>query len=143
MIAVTGASGHLGRLVIDHLLRKVPASQIVAAVRTPEKAKELAGKGVSVRAAEYDQPQTLAAALGGVQKLLLVSSSEPGKRVQQHQAAIAAARNANVELLVYTSMLHANTSGISLAVDHLATEKMIAESGLPFVILRNGWYLEN
>ena len=143
MIAVTGASGHLGRLVIDQLLQKVPASQIVAAVRTPEKAKELAARGVSVRTADYDQPQTLAAAFDGVQKLLLISSSEPGKRMHQHRAAIAAARDARVKLLVYTSMLHASSSSISLAVDHLATEKVVAESGLPFVILRNGWYLEN
>jgi len=118
MITVTGASGHLGRLVIDQLLQKVPASQIVAAVRTPEKAKDLAGKGVSVRTAEYDQPQTLAAAFDGAQKLLLISSSDPGKRMQQHQAAIAAARSGSVELLVYTSILHASTSSISLAVDH-------------------------
>jgi NAD(P)H dehydrogenase (quinone) len=96
-----------------------------------------------VRTAEYDQPQTLAAAFDGVQKVLLISSSEPGKRLQQHRAAVAAAGSANVKLLVYTSMLHASTSSISLAVDHRATEKSIAQSGLPFVILRNGWYLEN
>jgi NAD(P)H dehydrogenase (quinone) len=143
MIAVTGATGHLGRLVIDQLLKKVPAGQLVAAVRNPEKARDLAARGVQVRRADYDAPDTLAGAFQGIDKLLLVSANEPGKRARQHQAAIAAAKKAGVELLVYTSLLHADTSGISLAGEHRVTEKAIREAGIPFVILRNGWYLEN
>ena len=143
MIAVTGATGHLGRLVIDQLLKKVPAGQLVAAVRNPEKARDLAARGVQVRRADYDAPDTLAGAFQGIDKLLLISANEPGKRERQHQAAIAAAKKAGVGLLVYTSLLHADTSGISLAGEHRATEKAIREAGIPFVILRNGWYLEN
>jgi len=143
MIAVTGATGHLGRLVVEQLLQSVPAAQVVAAVRNPEKAHDLAARGVQVRRADYDQPSTLVEAFRGVEKLLLVSASEIGKRIRQHQAAVAAAREAGVKLLVYTSLLHADTSGISLAAEHLASEKAVRESGIPFVILRNGWYLEN
>jgi NAD(P)H dehydrogenase (quinone) len=143
MIAVTGATGHLGRLVIDQLLQKLPANQIIAAVRNPDKAKDLAARGVVARKADYDQPETLAAALAGVDKLLLISANEVGKRATQHQAVVAAAQKAGVKLLAYTSILHADSSGISLAVEHLATEKAIRATRLPFVFLRNGWYLEN
>ncbi|HSM93275.1 MAG TPA: SDR family oxidoreductase [Anaeromyxobacteraceae bacterium] len=143
MIAVTGATGHLGRLVIDQLLQKVPAGQVVAAVRSPEKAGDLAARGVQVRKADFDAPETLAEAFRGVDQLLLISANELGKRARQHQAAVAAAKAAGVKLLVYTSLLHAETSGISLAGEHLATERAIRASGIPFVILRDGWYLEN
>ena len=143
MIAVTGATGHLGRLVIDQLLQKVPAGQVVAAVRSPEKAGDLAARGVQVRKADFDAPETLAEAFRGVDQLLLISANELGKRARQHQAAVAAAKAAGVKLLVYTSLLHAETSGISLAAEHLATERAIRASGIPFVILRDGWYLEN
>ncbi|HET7754967.1 MAG TPA: SDR family oxidoreductase [Anaeromyxobacteraceae bacterium] len=143
MIAVTGAAGHLGRLVLDELLQRVPANQLVAAVRSPEKARDLAARGVLVRSADYDAPETLDTAFQGVDELLLISALELGKRVRQHQAAIAAAKKAGVKLLVYTSLLHADTSGISLAVEHRASEQAIRESKIPFVILRNGWYLEN
>jgi len=96
-----------------------------------------------VRVANYDQPGTLAAAFAGVDKLLLISGSEVGKRIPQHQAAIAAAKQAGVKLLAYTSLLRANTARMSLSVEHVATEKAISDSGLPFALLRNGWYLEN
>lgn len=143
MFAVTGATGKLGRLVIEELTKRVPAGQIVAAVRNPDKAQELAALGVQVRHADYDNPQTLSAALKGVNKLLLISGSEVGKRVPQHRAVIAAAKDAQVELLVYTSILRAETSGLALAKEHLATEHMIREAGLAFSFLRNGWYFEN
>lgn len=143
MIAVTGATGHLGRLVVEQLLKQVPASQLVAVVRDGAKAADLAARGVAVRVANYDQPGTLAAAFAGVDKLLLISGSEVGKRIPQHQAAIAAAKQAGVKLLAYTSLLRANTARMSLSVEHVATEKAISDSGLPFALLRNGWYLEN
>lgn len=143
MIAVTGATGHLGQLVIDQLLQKVPAGQVIAAVRNPDKAKNLAARGVQVRLANYENPSTLASAFQGVQKLLLISSSEIGKRIEQHAAAVAAAKNAGVQLLVYTSLLKTDTARMSLASEHLATENAIRASGLPFVILRNSWYIEN
>ncbi|MFY1828501.1 SDR family oxidoreductase [Myxococcus fulvus] len=143
MIAVTGATGHLGRHVIDQLLRKVPATQVVAVVRSPDKAKDLAGRGVQVRQGDYEKPATLDAAFQGIDSLLLISSNEVGKRLSQHEAAIAAAKKAGVQRVAYTSLLHADTSGISLAPEHLATEKALRASGLPFILLRNGWYLEN
>jgi NAD(P)H dehydrogenase (quinone) len=143
MIAVTGATGHLGRLAVEELLQKLPAARLVAAVRSPEKARDLAARGVQVRRADYDAPETLEPAFQGVDQLLLVSANELGKRARQHRAAIAAARDAGVRLLVYTSLLHADTSRISLAGEHLATEQAIHEAKLPYVILRNGWYLEN
>ena len=143
MIAVTGASGHLGQLVIEQLLQKVPANQVIAIVRSPDKAQGLAAKGVQVRKGDYNAPATLDAAFQGVQKLLLVSSSEVGQRARQHQAVVDAAKKAGVKLLAYTSILKADTSGVSLAAEHLTTEKAIRASGIPFVFLRNGWYLEN
>jgi NAD(P)H dehydrogenase (quinone) len=143
MLAVTGATGQLGRLVIDELLKKVPASQIVAAVRNPDKAQALAAKGIQVRRADYDQPNTLVSAFANVDKLLLISSSEVGKRTEQHKAVIDAAKAAGVSLLAYTSLLHADTSPLMLATEHVATETYIKQSGIPAVILRNGWYSEN
>jgi len=143
MIAVTGATGQLGRLVIEALLKTVPAAQIVAAARNPEKASDLAGRGVQVRRANYDDPATLDAAFAGVKKLLLVSSSEVGKRGVQHRAAIDAARRAGVELIAYTSVLHADTSPLGLAGEHRETEAALRDSTMPFVVLRNGWYTEN
>ncbi|MBI5070966.1 MAG: NAD(P)H-binding protein [Deltaproteobacteria bacterium] len=143
MIVVTAASGHLGRLVIDQLLRNVPASQVVAAVRSPDKAKDLAARGVTVRAADYSRPETLGPALDGAEKVLLISSSEVGKRYGQHAAVVKAAQAAGVKLLAYTSLLRADTSKLALAAEHKATEEAIRASGLSFVFLRNGWYLEN
>ncbi|MFL5313413.1 MAG: SDR family oxidoreductase [Myxococcales bacterium] len=143
MILVTAATGHLGRLVVDQLLAKVSATQVVAAVRNLDKAKDLAARGVQVRKADYEQPSTLEAAFRGATKLLLISASEIGRRVAQHENAVAAARKAGIPLLVYTSILRADRSGISLADEHLATERAIRGSGVPFIFLRNGWYIEN
>jgi NAD(P)H dehydrogenase (quinone) len=143
MIVVTGATGQLGRLVIDNLLRVVPADGIVAAVRDPAKAGDLAARGVQVRQADYSKPETLDAALTGARKLLLISSSEVGMRASQHRAVIDAAVRARVGLLAYTSVLHADTSALVLAVEHKETEAMLQASGLPHVLLRNGWYTEN
>lgn len=139
-IAVTGATGHLGRLVIHRLAGKVPASDVVALARSPEKA---AGLGVQVRAADYDRPETLGPALAGVDTLLLISANEVGKREAQHRNVIQAARDAGVGRIVYTSLLHADTSPLSLAGEHAATEAAVRASGIPFTILRNGWYTEN
>lgn len=143
MIAVTGATGQLGRLVIEALLKKVPAAEIIAAVRTPEKASELAALGVQVREADYSRPETLLSAFSGVEKVLLVSSSEVGARVAQHKAVIAAAKKAGVSLLAYTSLLHADTTPMGLGSEHRATEQALIASGVPYAILRNGWYSEN
>ncbi|MEN4620916.1 SDR family oxidoreductase [Pantoea agglomerans] len=143
MIAVTGATGQLGRLVIDALLKKVPAGEIVAAVRTPAKAADLAALGVIVRQADYGQPETLEAAFAGVDKLLLISGSEVGQREAQHKAVIEAARAAGVGFIAYTSLLHADTSPLGLGVEHRATEALLKASGIPFALLRNGWYSEN
>ena len=143
IIAVTGATGQLGRLVIDHLLKKVAASSVVAIVRNPSKAADLASRGISVRQADYTDLTALEKALAGVEKLLLVSSSEVGQRAAQHRNVITAAKRAGVNLLVYTSLLRADTSLLDLAPEHVETESMIRASGLPYVILRNGWYTEN
>jgi NAD(P)H dehydrogenase (quinone) len=143
MYAITGASGQLGRLVIGHLLETVPADQIVAAVRSPDKARDLAERGVIVREADYNRPETLGPALAGVEKLLLISSTEVAGRLPQHRAVVDAAATAGVSLLAYTSMLHADSSPARLAVEHRQTEEAIAAARLPAVILRNGWYIEN
>jgi NAD(P)H dehydrogenase (quinone) len=143
MILVTGATGKLGRLVIEELLEKVPASQVIAAVRNPEKAADLTARGVQVRKADYSRPETLGPAFAGAEKVLLISSSEVGQRLPQHEAVVEAARKAGVRLLVYTSILHADRSRLALAAEHKATEETIRASGLPYVFLRNGWYTEN
>lgn len=143
MIAITGANGQLGQLVIDALLRRVPATEIVATVRSAEKGRALAAKGVQVRIADYDRPETLESAFAGVDKLLLISSSEVGARAAQHRAVIAAAKRAGVKLLAYTSILHADRSPLALAEEHRQTEADLQASGLPVVLLRNGWYAEN
>ncbi len=144
MIVVTGATGQLGRLVIQELLaRGVAPAHIVAAVRSPAKAADLAAQGLQVREADYARPDTLTSAFAGAQKLLLISSSEVGQRLPQHAAVIAAAKTAGVSLLAYTSLLRADTSPLGLAAEHAATEVLIRESGLRYAILRNGWYTEN
>jgi NAD(P)H dehydrogenase (quinone) len=141
---VTGATGQLGRLVVEALLgRGVPAGRVVAVVRDPEKAAGLAARGVQVRRADYAQPETLGAAFEGVGRLLLVSGNEVGRRVRQHENVVRAAERAGVELLAYTSILHADTSNMILAGEHKETEAIIRDSGLPYTLLRNGWYFEN
>ena len=138
-ILVTGASGHLGRLAIQSLLAR-GATDVVAGARTPSKVADL---GVPVVELDYDRPETVSAALDGVDSVLLVSASEPGKRVPQHQAVIDAAKAAGVTHLVYTSAPRATTSELILAPEHKATEQLIAASGIPATILRNNWYTEN
>lgn len=139
-IAVTGATGQLGRLVIEALKTRVPAGQIVALVRDPAKVAE---PGVAARAFDYTRPETLGSALVGVEKLLLISSNEIGQRAPQHRNVVEAAKKAGVKLLVYTSILHADASPLSLATEHRQTEADIKASSVPAVILRNGWYTEN
>ena len=143
MIAITGATGQLGQHVIEELLKTVPASQIVAIVRNLAKAEALRQQGVVVRQADYTDEAAFTTALNGVDKLLLISSSEVGQRAVQHQNVINAAKAAGVKFIAYTSLLHADTSPLGLADEHVATEKMLADSGIPFALLRNGWYTEN
>ncbi len=143
MIAITGATGQLGQRVIDTLLNTVAAQEIVAIVRNPAKAAALSARGVQVRAADYNDAAALTAALAGVEKLLLISSSEVGQRATQHRNVIDAAKTAGVKLIAYTSLLHADRSPLGLAAEHVATEKMLADAGVPYVLLRNGWYTEN
>lgn len=139
-IGVTGATGQLGKLVVEQLKNKLATEQLVALVRSPEKAKDL---GVEVRAFDYDQPDGLAEKLAGIDRLLLISANEIGKRSRQHKNVIDAAKEAGVQWLVYTSLLHANDTSINLAGEHLDTEQMLKDSGIAHTILRNGWYTEN
>ena len=143
MIVVTGATGQLGKLVVEELLKTVPASEIVATVRDLGKAQDLAAKGVQIRKADYAQPESLRAAFAGAEKVLLISSNEVGQRVAQHQAVIDAAREAGVKLLAYTSILNVDSSHLLLSQDHKATEAYLRASGVSFTLLRNGWYTEN
>lgn len=143
MFVVTAATGQLGRLVIASLLKTVPASQIVAAVRDPGKAADLADQGVAVRHADYNDPASLDAAFEGATKVLLISSNDLGNRVPQHRNVIDAAVRAKVGLLAYTSLLHADRSTLALGAEHRATEEALRASGLPHTLLRNGWYIEN
>ena len=139
-IAITGATGQLGQIVVDKLKEKVPADHIIALARSSQKAAQL---GVPSHVADYEKPETLDAALKGVDTLLLISGSEVGKRAVQHNNVIAAAKKNGVKWIVYTSLLHADTSTLSLAAEHVATEAALKESGIPHTILRNGWYTEN
>lgn len=143
MIAITGATGQLGQRVIENLLKTVPARQIVAIVRNPAKADALSKQGITVRQADYTDQTAFTAALNGVEKLLLISSSEVGQREPQHKNVINAAKAAGVKFIAYTSLLHADKSPLGLADEHVATEKALADSGIPFALLRNGWYTEN
>jgi NAD(P)H dehydrogenase (quinone) len=143
-IVVTGATGQFGRIVVEELLRRgVPAGDVVATGRAVERLADLAERGVVVRRADYTEPETLRAAFAGADRLLFVSGSDAGQRVPQHRAVIAAAVEAGVGQVVYTSILHADTSDLLLAAEHAETERLLAESGLPRVLLRNGWYIEN
>ncbi|WDT87265.1 SDR family oxidoreductase [Alteromonas sp. 009811495] len=143
MIAVTGANGQLGQMVIDALLVSQAPHNIVALVRNPDNASSLKEKGVVVRKANYNLPETLTDALDGVSKLLLISGTEFGKRVEQHKAVIDAAIRQNVSLIAYTSLIKASTSPLLLAQEHKDTEAYLKDVNAPFVILRNGWYTEN
>jgi NAD(P)H dehydrogenase (quinone) len=144
LYAVTGSTGAYGTLAVRHLLNlKVPASSIVAVARNEAKAAGLKALGVQVRLADYGDRASLEKALKGVDRLLLVSASEPGKRLPQHQAVIDSAKAAGTKLVVYTSISQADTSTNPLAPDHKATESYIRQSGVPFAFLRNNWYTEN
>jgi NAD(P)H dehydrogenase (quinone) len=142
-IVVTGATGQLGRLVVDGLLEQVPASSVVAVVRDAAKAAGLAGRGVKIRVADYSEPATLDGVFAAGDKVLLISGSEIGRRRPQHQAVIDAAKAAGVALFAYTSALGGPAADFKLADEHRATEQAILDSGLPYVLLRNGWYNEN
>lgn len=143
-IVVTGATGHLGRLVVESLLAKgVEPAEIVAGGRNTDKLADLAARGVKVVPIDYAKPETLDAAFAGAEQVLLISASEPGTRVALHAAAIDAAKRAGVAHLVYTSAPKATTSELILAPEHKATEELISASGIPATILRNGWYTEN
>lgn len=139
-IAVSGATGQLGRLVIGKLKQKVATDNIVGLVRNTGKARDL---GVAVRVADYTQPATLEAALAGIDTLLLISGNEIGQRATQHANVINAAKKAGVKRIVYTSLLRADRSPLNLAPEHVQTEADLKASGLQYTILRNGWYTEN
>jgi NAD(P)H dehydrogenase (quinone) len=139
-IAISGATGQLGTLVIEHLKTRVPAEHLRALARSTSKAS---GLGIAVKEADYNRPDTLVTALQNVQTLLLISSSEIGQRKTQHRNIIDAAKQANVKRIVYTSLLHADTSPLSVAAEHRETEHDLKLSGIPYTILRNGWYSEN
>ncbi|WP_447038024.1 SDR family oxidoreductase [Streptomyces sp. DSM 118878] len=143
-IVVTGATGHLGRLVIEGLLAAgVPAAEVVAAVRDKDRAADLAERGVELRIADYNAPETLSGVFAAGDRVLLISGSEVGQRVPQHRAVIDAAREAGVALLAYTGILGGPEADFDLAAEHKVTEELILESGLPYTFLRNGWYHEN
>lgn len=141
-LLVTGATGQLGSLVVEALLKTVPADQLAVSVRDPKKAEHLQARGVDVRQADFTSPTSLATAFAGIDKLLLISSSD-GDRVAQHTAAIEAAKTTGVSFIVYTSAPNAQESSFFLVNDHRATENAIIASGIPYSILRNNWYLEN
>ncbi|WP_443938492.1 SDR family oxidoreductase [Pedobacter sp. MW01-1-1] len=139
-IGVTGATGQLGQIVVAKLKERTAAENVVALVRNRDKAATL---GVEARVFDYTEPASLADALNGIDALLLISGNEIGQRETQHNHVIAAAKVAGVNWIVYTSILHADTSPLGLGVEHLATEKALDASGIPYTILRNGWYTEN
>jgi len=142
-LAVTGATGHLGRLVVEGLLERTAPQNVVAVVRDAAKVAGLAARGVTVRVAPYDDRPALEAALAGVDRLLLISGSEVGRRIPQHRNVIDAAKAAGVKHVVYTSAPKATTSELILAPEHKATEEYLAGSGLTYTVLRNCWYTEN
>ncbi|WP_435271019.1 SDR family oxidoreductase [Streptomyces sp. 1222.5] len=141
-IVVTGATGHLGRHVVEQLLEKVPAEQITAVVRDKAKAAGLAARGVRLAVADYNAPETFDGLFSAGDRVLLISGNEFDKgRVRQHEVVIDAARAAGVALLAYTSA--PGSLRAALADDHRATEEVLLASGLPYSLLRNGWYHEN
>ncbi len=143
-LLITGATGHLGRLVVEQLLADgVPAGDIIATGRATDKIKDLADRGVQVRAVEFGDAAAVRAAVAGADRVLLVSAMDPGGRVEQHRNVIDAAREAGTGLVAYTSIVNAGTTTIRLAADHQATEQLLRDSGVPYVLLRNGWYHEN
>ncbi|MEU5808114.1 SDR family oxidoreductase [Streptomyces sp. NPDC047718] len=142
-IVVTGATGALGRLVVEELLKRVPAAEVAVAVRDKAKAEDLAERGVEVRIADYDAPETLADAFRAGDRVLLISGNAVGHRVPQHTAVIEAAKAAGVAQLAYTGILGGPEADFDLAAEHKVTEQALLDSGLPYTFLRNGWYHEN
>jgi NAD(P)H dehydrogenase (quinone) len=143
-LVVTGATGQLGRLVVASLLSKgVAADRIVALGRDDERLAELAALGVTARKVDYSDARAVADAIVDAERVLLISGNEVGQRLSQHQNVIDAAKTVGIDLLAYTSVAHADTSGIMLAEEHRATEEAIVASGLPHAFLRNSWYIEN
>jgi len=140
---VTGASGQLGQRVIDALAARVAKSDVIALVRSAKAAEDYAAKGIATRFGDYTDKAKLEAAFAGVDRLLLISSSEVGQRAAQHGNVIAAAKAAGVSFIAYTSILNAQDSAMALAEEHKATEDMLAASGIAHTLLRNGWYSEN
>ncbi|HEX8377383.1 MAG TPA: SDR family oxidoreductase [Pedobacter sp.] len=139
-IAVTGATGQLGQIVIEKLKEKIDPRNIFALVRVPQKAADFK---VEIREADYDKPHLLETALEGIDTLILISGSEIGKRAQQHLNIVAAAKKSGVKRIVYTSLLHADDTSLGIADEHVITEGLIKSSGIDYTILRNGWYTEN
>ena len=137
-IGITGATGQLGELVVEQLKSKTNSANLIALVRSPEKVQ-----GIDARAFDYNEPTSMAKSLEGIEALLLISGNEIGQRARQHGNVINAAKEAGVKWIVYTSILRADSSTISLAAEHLQTENLLQESGIPFTLLRNGWYTEN
>ncbi|WP_127587167.1 SDR family oxidoreductase [Paenibacillus koleovorans] len=142
-ILVTGATGALGSIVVETLLKLVPAANVAVSVRDPQKAEHWKAQGVDVRHGDFNDPESLLTAFQGIDRLLLISSSELQNRAVQHKNAIHAAKANGARFLAYTSLADAQESGLSLAPDHQATEVAIRESGIPYAFLRNNWYLEN
>lgn len=143
-IVVTGATGHLGRLVVEALLaRGVAPGDVVATGRRTEAVADLAARGVQVRRADYDEPASLDAAFAGADRLFFASGSEVGRRLGQHRNVVDAAVRAGVPFVAYTSAPRADVSPLPVNPDHKATEEMLAAAGLPAVVLRNNWYSEN
>lgn len=141
---VTGATGQLGAKVVEALLAKVPAEQLAVSVRDPEKASALRARGVDVRRGDFEDPASLDQAFAGVERLLIVSTQgDNDTRIRQHVAAVAAAQRAGVKLIAYTSVVNASQNSLELAPVHKATEEAIAKTGIPYVFLRNNWYIEN
>jgi NAD(P)H dehydrogenase (quinone) len=141
--AVTGATGKLGRLVLDELLSKTDAGNVVALARDPAALADYAARGVQVRQADYDDPASLDGALAGVERVLMISGNAVGQRERQHGAVIDAAKKAGVSYLAYTSVLNAQDSKLALATEHVLTENLLANSGLNYDVLRMPWYSEN
>lgn len=139
-IAVTGSTGQLGSIVVEQLKKRVANENIVALARNIEKASAL---GVETCEFDYSKPETLLDSLKGIDRLVLISGSELGQRVQQHANVINAAKKAGVKWIVYTSLLHVNDTTLNLAGEHIETEKALKESGIEYTLLRNGWYSEN
>ncbi len=142
-IAVAGASGRLGQIVVEYLRRHYPDISTVALVRDLDKGRDLAALGAQVRHFDYDKPESLEPSLAGVDKLLLISGNAVGERERQHRAVVTAAKAAGVGLVAYTSVLRASETTLAIAAEHKATEAVLAEIGVPYVLLRHGWYCEN